>query len=183
MADRWYDGTFYKREITINYMDCNSEKKVFLHHILGIISEIAGDECESNGQTHEFFASFGKVFFITRMGIRFHRTPSCGETLVLRTWFRKVDGKFFLRDCDIRSSGGELIASVTGTWVLFDPVQHMLLGVEDYPGIHSKSFDMSADSPECKTDYSGFWHQHQDHQWVFLAWIGESQNPEHIAGC
>lgn len=150
MPDRWFDGTFFKREITVNHMDCNTERTVFLHYILGIFSEIAGDESQSKGRTHEALVSNGRVFLITRMSIRFHRTPTVNETLVFRTWFRKAEGKFFFRDCDVRSPEDELIASISGTWVLIDLSDHRVLETGEHPIPNVKCFSEKADAPECK---------------------------------
>lgn len=155
MADRWFDGTYYKREITLNYMDCSTERKVFLHYILGIFSEIAGDESQAKGHTHEVLVNQGRVFLITRMSIRLHRTPCVNETLIFRTWFRKTEGRFFLRDCEVTSPAGELIASVSGTWVLIDLAEHKVLETAEHPYVNVKSFDEAADSPECKKVVSG----------------------------
>jgi len=150
MADRWFDGTYYKREITLNYMDCNTERKVFLHYMLGIFSEIAGDESQAKGRTHEVLINQGRVFLITRMSIRFHRTPCVNETLIFRTWFRGTEGRFFLRDCEVTSPEGELIASVSGTWVLIDLKEHRVLDTGEHPPANVKCFREAADSPECK---------------------------------
>jgi len=154
MADRWFDGTYYKREITPNYMDCNTERRVFLHYILGIFSEIAGDESQAKGRTHEVLVNQGRVFLITRMSIRLHRTPCVNETLIFRTWFRKTEGRFFLRDCDVTSPEGELIASVSGTWVLIDLAEHRVLDTSEHPLSGLKSFSEAADSPECRKVFS-----------------------------
>ena len=150
MSDRWFDGTFYKREITINYMDCNTEKKLSLHHILALFSEIAGDEFQAKGHTHEYFINLGMLFLITRMSIRFHRTPLCNETLILTTWFRKTEGRFYLRDCDIKSPEGELIASASGTWALINPIEHKAIEPSENSYKHSSFYDVATDSPECK---------------------------------
>ncbi len=150
MADRWFDGTYYKREITINYMDCNTDRKVFLHYILGLFSEIAGDESQSKGGTHEALVNTGKMFLITRMSIRFQRTPDVNETLIFRTWYRKAEGKFFFRDCDVRSTQGDLAASITGTWVLIELSEHKVLETGEHPIPNVESFSEKADSPECK---------------------------------
>jgi len=150
MPDRWFDGTYYKREITLNYFECNTEKRVFVHSILGLFSEIAGDESQAKGRTHEFLANYGRVFLITRMSIRFHRTPLVNETLIYRTWFRKVEGKFYYRDCDVRSLEGELIASISGTWVLIDLAERKVLTTGELPTADVHAVDEAADSPECK---------------------------------
>jgi len=150
MADRWFDGTFYKRELTVNYLDCNTEKKVFLHYIQGIFSEIAGDESQANGHTHEFLVNSGRVFLITRMSFRFLRTPKCNETLIFTTWFRKTEGRFFLRDCDVRSPKGELIASASGTWALIDPAEHKVIEPSALRTGYSEFSELKADSPDCK---------------------------------
>ncbi len=150
MPDRWFDGTYYKRELTINYLDCNTERKVFPHYILGVFSEIAGDESQAKGRTHEVLVSSGRVFMITRMSLRLHRTPCVNETLIFRTWFRKAEGKFFLRDGDVRSPEGQLIASISGTWVYIDLFEHRVLDSSEHPVDPSRRFDEAADAPECK---------------------------------
>ena len=150
MPDRWFDGTYYKRELTVNYLDCNTERKVFPHYILGIFSEIAGDESQAKGHTHEVLVSGGRVFLITRMSLRLHRTPCVNETLIFRTWFRKAEGKFFLRDGDVRSPEGELIASISGTWVFIDLLEHRVLDSSEHPVDAARCFNEVADAPECK---------------------------------
>jgi len=150
MSDRWFDGTHYKREITINYRDCNTEKNVFLHYILGIFSEIAGDESLANGTTYEGLKDVDMVFLITRMSIRFHKTPKCDETIVFTTWYRTTEGKFYLRDCDVRSPDGELLASCSGTWARIDINEHKVLEPKEHSDLSLSSFANKADSPECK---------------------------------
>ena len=150
MSDRWFDGTYYKRELTVNYLDCNTERKVFPHYILGIFSEIAGDESQAKGRTHEALVSSGRVYLITRMSLRLHRTPCVNETLIFRTWFRKAEGKFFFRDGDVHSPEGELIASVSGTWVYIDLIEHKVLDSSEHPASSVRCFDETADAPECK---------------------------------
>jgi len=150
MPDRWFDGTYYKREVTLNYSDCNTERRVFLHYILGLFSEIAGDESQSKGRTHEALVSTGKIFLITRMSIRFHRIPAVNEILIFRTWYRKAEGKFFFRDCDVKSPEDDLIASISGTWVLIDLSDHKIIEMGEHPIPNVKSFSEAADSPECK---------------------------------
>ena len=150
MSDRWFDGTFFKREITMNHMHCNTENKVFLHYILGMFSEIAGDECESKGQNREFFADNGMIFLVTRMSVRFHKTPNYSDTLVLTTWFRATEGKFFFREFEVKYPDGELAASASCTWALVDPVGQKALDPSEYPGSSSRGIDKKTDSPECK---------------------------------
>lgn len=150
MSDRWFDGTYYKREVTINYMDCNTEKNVFLHYILGTFSEIAGDEAVANGTTYESLKDLANVFLITRMSVRFHRVPRCDETVIFTTWFRTTEGRFYLRDCNVRSTEGELLASLTGTWVRYDINEHMVLDPSEYSNLSMVGLTDKADSPECK---------------------------------
>lgn len=150
MSDRWFDGTHYKREVTINYMDCNTEKKVFLHYILGTFSEIAGDEALAKGTTYESLKNRATVFLITRMSIRFKKVPSCDDTIIFKTWFRTTEGKFYLRDCDVRTSDGELLASLSGTWVRYDINERKILDPRDYSNLSMRGYLDEADSPECK---------------------------------
>lgn len=151
MADRFYDGKFYNRRVTLNYLETNTETKAFIHTLLGEYSELAGDECETKGQTHKYFIDNGVVFMITRMSLRFHRVPMQGETLIYTTWFRGAQGKYFFRDCEVKGEDGELLASMEGTWVLIDLMTHELLGEERYPGVGSTPYpDKTIDAPECK---------------------------------
>lgn len=150
MADRWFDGTFFKREVTINHMQCNTENKMFLHYMLGLFSEIAGDESESKGQTREFFLNAGKVFLITRMSVRFHKTLNYSDTLILTTWFRTTEGRFFFREFEVRYPDGELVASATSTWALLDVIEQKTVDPNEHPGSTSSGIDRKTDSPECK---------------------------------
>jgi acyl-ACP thioesterase len=150
MPDRWFDGVYYNREITLNYMDCDTGQKVFLHYMLGIFSEIAGDESQAKGKTHKTLMQKGRVFLITRMSIRLHRTPAVNETLIFRTWVQGAEDRFFFRDCDVRSPQGTLIASISGTWVLMDVAGRRILGVESLRGAGNLRSGEKADSPECK---------------------------------
>jgi len=150
MSDRWFDGDYYKREVTINYMDCNTEKNVFLHYILGTFSEIAGDEALANGTTYESLKDRDTVFLITRMSLRFHKVPKCDDTLIFTTWFRTTEGKFYLRDCDVRSPEGELLASLAGTWVRYDINEHKVLDPREHSNLSMHGRQEKADSPECK---------------------------------
>lgn len=152
MAERYFDGTFYKRTKLISYSDTNTKLEAFLHVLLSGFSEIAGDEAVANEQTYEFYFDYGVCFLISRMSARIHRCPHRDETVTFTTWFRKVeDDRFYLRDCEVRAEDGELLVSMSGTWVLLDVKTRSMLGVKDYPGVHSKAFpEKRADAPECK---------------------------------
>ena len=151
MSERWFDGTFYKRSKLISYGDSNTNKESFLHVLLGVFSEIAGDEGIAHGQTYEFFQEHGTLFLISRMSARIHRRPRRDETVVFTTWFRETkNGVFYLRDCDVQTEEGELLVSMSGTWVLLDHQTRQMLGPDKYPGVHSRPFpEKLADAPEC----------------------------------
>ncbi len=148
--DKWNEGQFYKRSVCLDYMNCNMEKEVFIHYILGVFSEIAGDEHAERGQAIDFFHENGQVFLVTRMSMRIHKRPRCLERLVFTTWFRHAEGKVFYRDCDVRTPEGELLFSLTGTWMLFDLERRQVTGVENYKGKTSPECSLAADCPPCK---------------------------------
>lgn len=151
MAERFFDGEFYKRRNTMDYMQCDSGNMAYLHVILGIFSELAGDEGSAKGEGYEFFMAHNMFFLVTRMSARIHRLPEKNETVVFSTWFRQVEGKFFLRDCEARSEDGELLLSMSGTWALLDAQTRRLADPSSHPGVGSlPHMDLKADAPICK---------------------------------
>lgn len=150
MADRWFDGTYFKREETFNHMHCDRNDRVFLHYILGLFSEIAGDESDSKGQNRAFFMDRGMLFFITRMSVRFHKAPCYNETAIFTTWYRAVEGRFFVREFEIRSTEAEPVASGRCTWALVDLLTFKTLDPSAYPGSTSNGISRVTDSPDCK---------------------------------
>ncbi len=150
MAERYFDGTFYKRKTTLDYFQCNCDGEAYLHVLLGIFSELAGDEGDANGEDYKFFLKHGVVILLTRMSARIHRIPKRGEVVVFTTWFRQTEGNFFLRDCELRSEQDELLLSFSGTWVLINLKTHRLEEGLHHPGKGSQPHpEKVADAPEC----------------------------------
>ncbi len=150
MTDRWNEGGVFFRRKTIDYLDCDTEKKLFLHAAMGEFSEIAGDEVQSKGHSHAYLYERGQVFLITRMSMRFHRIPKAHETIVYSTWFRKTEGRVFLRDCEVHSDEGELLASGSGTWMLYGINEGAVISPDKLTCQGSTAVNKKSDAPECK---------------------------------
>lgn len=151
MAERYFDGNFFKRKTTLDYFQCNCDGEAYLHVLLGIFSELAGDEGNAAGEDHMFFLKHGVVILLTRMSARINRIPKRGEEVIFTTWFRKAEGNFYLRDCEVRSERDELLLSLSGTWVLINLKTHRLEDASSHPGKGSKPHpERVADAPECR---------------------------------
>lgn len=62
----------------------------------------------------------GKVWVLSRMNIKFHRTPLWREHVVLSTWHKGARGPFYLRDFQMCAPSGEVLVTATSSWVLLD---------------------------------------------------------------
>lgn len=150
MTDRWNEGSMFFRRKTINYLDCNTEVKMFLHTAMGEFSEITGDEMLSSGYSHAYLYERGQVLFITRMSMRFFRVPVVHETVIYSTWFVGVEGRVFIRNCEVHTEHGELIAAGAITFMLLDIEKGIVISPDEMKCPRSIVVDKRADAPECK---------------------------------
>ncbi|MEG1242560.1 MAG: thioesterase [Oscillospiraceae bacterium] len=148
--ETWYDGVHFSRSETIKYSDCNPLNLAHLHMIMGLFSENAGDESQSQNHGYEYLVAHKQIFLVSRMSVRFNRAPGFGENIISSTWLRSVEGTRFNRDYEARSEDGELLASGTSSWVLYDPYECKVLRPEalSYPA--PKLDPRAADCLPCK---------------------------------
>lgn len=127
MPEEWYNKARFYRRFCFRFGDCDQNKTASLFAIMKLFSEMAGEDYEGRGLGHTVLWEHGQAFLLSRMSLRFHRTPRYGERTVAVTWERFAKGVFFYRDYEIRSESGELLVSGTSLWFIVNPLSREVL--------------------------------------------------------
>lgn len=125
--EQGYVGAVYSRRFIFRYGDCDDKGKASLFSVMKLLSEIAGEAYNSLSQEHAALGGRGQAFLLSRMSLRFHRTPVNTESVVASTWAREARGPLFYRDFEIRAETDEILVSVSSAWILVDIASREIL--------------------------------------------------------
>jgi len=107
--------------LRINSFECDLNRRwkpaAFFQHL----TEAAGQHAERLGCGFESMFSRNLYWVHSRMKIKFLRFPTDGEEITITTWPKTIQQKlFFVRDYEIHSAQGELLAAASSAWLVID---------------------------------------------------------------
>ena len=147
--EQWYEGAVYNRRFTFRYGDCDDKSRGSLFSVMKLLSEIAGEGYGGLGKEYAELWRTGQAFLLSRMSLRFHRTPVYTESVIASTWAREARGPLFYRDFEIRSEEGAVLVSASSAWLLVDIGSREILRPEALT-LPPKTESRVADCPESK---------------------------------
>ena len=91
-----------------------------LNAVFSVFQELAVSHAENLGVGREAMARTGQVWILSRMSVQVDRRPDYGETLSLRSWPRRWEKLFALRDFDVRDAGDKPVIRARSCWIILD---------------------------------------------------------------
>ncbi len=136
--ERYTDDHRYFQPVTIPCYDTDAAFRLKPASFMNLAQELAYRAAQQLGFGYDDLARRHTAWVISRMHFRFLRPPKWRDETTLYTWHKGVDGLFFLRDFELRTSGdtdfadksGVLVACTT-SWIVMNQVTRRLVRNEE----------------------------------------------------
>ncbi len=110
----------YKKNYKIPVYEIAFDGKLAPHSLLNYLQDIASEHAEALSFGKDDLLKDNRFWVLSRLAVKIERWPEWEETVIVKTWPRGTDRLFALRDFEVKSSGGEIIALATSSWLVVD---------------------------------------------------------------
>ena len=120
-------SSFYQERQKVRFCQCDRSHRLKVSEMFRMFSDIAVTAFAFRGMDTAFLLEHQMVFLISRVAAGIRRMPMEGEEIQLATWEQEVQRAQFLRNFQIWSSEGELLAEARSGWVLVNPFTRAIM--------------------------------------------------------
>lgn len=111
----------YKKFLTIASADADSRCNYKAYSFMCAAQEIANNHATSLGFGYNQFIERNIAWVLSRMKVRFIRSPKWLDDVSLTTWHKGISGLFSLRDFEVRSAKDEsVLIAATSSWLIIN---------------------------------------------------------------
>ena len=104
----------------VHWCDADARGNASIISLFNYLQESALRNADHLGFGYDEALELKQIWVIARMQLEVKRYPQWGESVVVNTWPRGVEGLFALRDYEIQDKEGKLIAAATSRWIIID---------------------------------------------------------------
>ena len=123
----------YAGNVRISYYDLDMRGEIKLSALLRMVHIAADINAANLGIGFADLDKFHMTFVLQRIGFKFFRMPTYGETVALRTWPSDISKGTFLRMGDMADSCGQKLIEWASLWILFDINERKILKPSKLP--------------------------------------------------
>ena len=124
---------YYRKEMIATNYESGAKNLLRPSGMLRYMQQTSGEQLSDLGQSGQRLYSEGMVFLLSKINMRVHRNPVCGERLSVGTAATPPKGVRFVREFVIDSLDGGRLVSCYTFWVLVDTQNHKILRPSAYP--------------------------------------------------
>lgn len=106
----------------VHWSDADAKGNASIISLFNYLQESALRNADHLGLGYDAALELKQIWVISRMQIEVKRYPQWGESIMVRTWPRGVEGFFALRDYEILDNNGDLLAAATSRWIVIDTI-------------------------------------------------------------
>lgn len=110
----------YEKEYTLTCFDVDYNDNMRPTSFMEYAQDMAELATDKSGYGYNDLKKIDCAWVVIRMHSVFEQAAHLGDTVSVATWHRGSKGPFFIRDYQMKSSSGEVIASSTSSWVVMD---------------------------------------------------------------
>jgi len=110
----------WTQEFGVHSFDVDFRRHASIETVCRFFMEAAWNHAEALGFGFSHLAAQGKVWVLSRLSVRVVRNPQWGETVCVRTWPRATKSVFAMRDFQLLSGAGDVMASGASAWLVLD---------------------------------------------------------------
>ena len=104
----------------VHVYETGPDGNLSLHSLFNYFQDIASHHAVLLGYGRDDLLRNNTIWVLSRIYAGIVRMPAWGSDIVIKTWPRGIDRLFALRDYEVRSSEGVLLASATSSWLIVD---------------------------------------------------------------
>lgn len=131
-VDNHTDSSFYQERLTVRFCQCDRSHRLKLSELFRIFSDLAVSAFAFRGMDTQFLMQKEMVFLVSRVAVKIYRMPREGDNLRTATWEQEVQRAQFLRNFQIWSESGELMAEARSGWVLVNPFTRVIMRPQEF---------------------------------------------------
>ena len=128
MADIWSETA------SVRFGSVDRSNRLTLWSIFDLFQEGAISHAADLGVGVDTLAHTGQAWILSRLSLFVERRPAYGEIIEVRTWPRRWEKLFALRDYEIRDAGGNAVVRGRGGWLVLDSEKRKPLRIEPVLG-------------------------------------------------
>jgi len=110
----------YQKEYKIPVYDIGADGKINIHSLFNYLQDIASEHAMKLGFGKDDLIRENHFWVLSRLAAEIRVWPGWEETIIVRTWPRGTDKLFAIRDYEVTSSDGRVIASASSSWLVLD---------------------------------------------------------------
>lgn len=107
-----------EKDYTVHVYDTGPDGHLSLHALFNYFQDIASDHAAKLGYGRDELLKQNHFWVLSRIYAEITTLPLWGEKVRLTSWPRGTDKLFALRDFEMKSSGGQLLARATSSWLI-----------------------------------------------------------------
>lgn len=115
---------YLSTEFTVRSYEVDFHRELRLPALFNHLQEIAWEHAEAIGWGWQALQQQSCLWVLARIELEVQRLPRWTDTVVLTTWPRGLDGLFALRDFELKTPNGELLAAATSSWLVINAESH-----------------------------------------------------------
>jgi medium-chain acyl-[acyl-carrier-protein] hydrolase len=181
----------YEKSYKIPVYNTGHNGRLTITSLMNYIQDISAEHAELLGFGRESMLNDNKYWILSRAFTDIKEFPLWGETVTLKTWPRGTEGLFALRDIEVRTDKGRIVANATTSWVIVDIEKKMVqrpdtlieklnieLSDEAATGRNSQKIDLipgeASDSPPFKVRPSDIDINEHANNVKYIQWVYDS---------
>lgn len=126
------DKNIFHVQSNIYFSQCNENKKLSLHELLKITSDVAVEDYRQQGMPREILKENGFGILVSRCSFRIHRWPEENQFVEIETWEEKPQPLQLMRGYRILDENKNTLVSGKASWLLVDINERRILPTKKF---------------------------------------------------
>jgi len=114
------DSLIYEKEYRVHVYETGPDGRLCIYSLFNYLQDIASDHAIRLGFGRDDLSRDNRFWVLSRMYAVINEWPSWGDRIIVRTWPNGTDKLFALRNYEVSSADGRIIASSTSSWLILD---------------------------------------------------------------
>jgi len=137
-------GSILEKNYIINSQNINTNKKLGLFGLLGLLQDVAGEHGEKLGFGYENSKKKGFFWVLVRQKLRINKWPNWNDLVTIKTWTKPLLGINAIREYEIFVNE-QKIGDCSTTWMILDCETRKPKKIENPENLFKPRTDYSLD--------------------------------------
>lgn len=115
--------SIHSQTYTVRNYELGPHQAAHVRTLMYYLGEAADSHFHKLGVSIHDLLEKGLLWVLVGYRLEIARYPRAGETVTVNTWYPGRQERFYLRDFEVLSANGNLIATATTSWALIDAVK------------------------------------------------------------